>query len=125
MRLAPFSCLLPRPPPGKTAPMLQSVVMFRYPVRPIESAPGNLYSRYDKGAVYPMIRIRLSTILGKKRWPQKKLADKAGVRSATVNLYYNELIKQVSLDVLDKFCKALDCQVADLLEYVPDGTDNQ
>ena len=72
-----------------------------------------------------MIRIRLSTILGKKRWPQKKLADKAGVRSATVNLYYNELIKQVSLHVLDKFCKALDCQVADLLEYVPDGTDKQ
>ena len=72
-----------------------------------------------------MIRIRLSTILGKKRWPQKKLADKAGVRSATVNLYYNELIKQVSLDVLDKFCKSLDCQVADLLEYVPDGTDKQ
>lgn len=72
-----------------------------------------------------MIRIRLSTILGEKRWPQKKLAEKAGIRSATVNLYYNECVKQVSLDVLNKLCKALDCTAGDLLEYVPDERDKQ
>ena len=72
-----------------------------------------------------MIRIRLSTILGEKRWPQKKLAVKAGIRPATVNLYYNELVKQVNLEVLNKFCRALDCQVGDLLEYVPDEKDKQ
>lgn len=72
-----------------------------------------------------MIRIRLSTILGKIRWPQKKLADKAGIRSATVNLYYNECVKQVSLDVLDRMCKTLGCEVGDILEYVPDEKDKQ
>lgn len=121
MRLTPFSSIYPRPPPEAYSPFeRKSVVMFRYPVRPVESVAGNLYSRYDKGAVYQMIRIRLSTILGKLRWPQKKLADKAGIRSATVNLYYNECVKQVSLDVLDRMCKTLDCKVEDILEYVPD-----
>lgn len=52
MRLAPFSCLLARPPPRQKLLAHERVVMYRYPVTSVEKASGNLYSRYDKGAVY-------------------------------------------------------------------------
>ena len=37
-----------------------------------------------------MIRIILSTRLGERRWTQAKLAQKTGIRKATVNEIYNE-----------------------------------
>ena len=58
-----------------------------------------------------MIRIRLSTLLGERRWTQTKFAKLAGLRAATVNEYYNELVRNVSLDTIDSMCKALGCQV--------------
>ena len=38
-----------------------------------------------------MIRILLSTRLGERRWTQAKLAQKTGIRKATINEIYNEL----------------------------------
>lgn len=67
-----------------------------------------------------MIRIRLSTLLGERRWTQTHFAKCAGLRVATVNEYYNELVKNVSLDTINSMCKALDCQVGDLLVMEPD-----
>ena len=67
-----------------------------------------------------MIRIRLSTLLGERRWTQTYFAKLAGLRVATVNEYYNELVKNVSLDTINSMCKALDCQVGDLLILEPD-----
>ncbi len=67
-----------------------------------------------------MIRIRLSTLLGERRWKQTKFEKIAGLRVATVNEYYNELVRNVALDTIDRMCKALECQVGDLLVREPD-----
>ena len=72
-----------------------------------------------------MIRIRLSTLLGERRWTQTKFAKIAGLRVATVNEYYNELVRNVSLDTIDRMCTALGCQVGDLLVWEPDKTEEQ
>ena len=40
--------------------------------------------------------------------------------SYNVNMIYNEKAQRIDLDVLDKICKALDCQPGDLLERVDD-----
>ena len=67
-----------------------------------------------------MIRIRLSRILGERRWSQAKLAKITGIRPATICYIYNESVVQVKLGDLDKICNALGCDLSDLLEYTPD-----
>ena len=66
-----------------------------------------------------MIRIYLSRILGEKRWTQAQLARKTGIRPSTISELYNEFVDRISLDQLDRICEALECNLSDLLEYVP------
>ncbi len=66
-----------------------------------------------------MIRIRLSTILGEKRWTQADLARRTGIRANTINDLYHELAERVNLEHLDKICEVLGCDLSDLLEYKP------
>lgn len=66
-----------------------------------------------------MIKINLSTILGKKRITQAELSRKTGIRPATINEMYHEISERVNLVYLDKICETLDCDISDILEYVP------
>lgn len=66
-----------------------------------------------------MIRIKLSSILGDKRMTQKELANKTGIRPSTISEIYNELIERINLDHLDKICEALECDITDILKYIP------
>ena len=63
-----------------------------------------------------MIRIHLSRLLGERRWTQIQLSRATGIRAATINEIYNELVDRVNLD---RICEALDCDLSDLMEYVP------
>lgn len=67
-----------------------------------------------------IIRIRLSRLLGERRWTQAKLARRTKVRPSTIGDYYHELAERVNLKHLSKICKELNCQISDILEYVPD-----
>lgn len=66
-----------------------------------------------------MIKILLSRKLGELRWTQADLARATGIRAATINALYNEVTDRVSLDQLSKICEALDCDLSDIMEYVP------
>ena len=66
-----------------------------------------------------MIRINLSTILGKKRITQAELSRKTGIRPATINEMYHEITERINLIYLDKICETLECDISDLLEYEP------
>lgn len=75
-----------------------------------------------------MIKNHLSKLLGERRWTQAQLARETGIRRATINELYNELSDRVSLEHLDRICEALDCDITQLLEYIPNtqrktGTD--
>ncbi|NLA83028.1 MAG: helix-turn-helix transcriptional regulator [Clostridiales bacterium] len=50
-----------------------------------------------------------------------ELAEKIGISSSTLAKFGNN--QYVSLEVIDRICKALDCQPGDLFEYVPDKDD--
>ena len=63
-----------------------------------------------------MIRILLSIRLGERRWTQAKLAQKTGIRKATINELYNEVADRVSLNHLDRICQVLECDLPDLLK---------
>lgn len=67
-----------------------------------------------------MIRIRLSTLLGEKRWTQADLARRTGIRANTINDYYHEMADRVNLEHLDRICEVLGCNLNDLIERVPD-----
>ncbi len=67
-----------------------------------------------------MIKIYLSTILERDGMTQIELSKKTGIRPATINELYNEKIERINLEYLSKICEALDCQVEDLLQYIPD-----
>lgn len=66
-----------------------------------------------------VIKIHLSKILGEKRWTQADLSRKTGIRPNTISELYNELVDRVSLEQLDKICEVLECDLNDLLEYIP------
>lgn len=72
-----------------------------------------------------MIRIRLSTLLGERRWTQADLARRTGIRANTINDYYHEMVDRVNLDHLDRICSVLNCDLSDLIERVPDDTSLQ
>lgn len=66
-----------------------------------------------------MIWIYLSRLLGERRMTQIELSRKTGIRAATINEIYYELVERVNLEHLDKICEVLDCSLSDLIEYVP------
>ena len=67
-----------------------------------------------------MIRIYLSRLLGERRWTQADLARQTGIRPNTISDYYNEMTDRINLDHLDKICKALECQLGELIDFVDD-----
>ena len=50
---------------------------------------------------------------------QKELSEKTGIRPSTINEIYHEFAERLSIDYLDKICEVLDCDISDLLEYIP------
>ena len=66
-----------------------------------------------------VIKIHLSRLLGEKRWTQKDLAEATGIRPSTINEWYHEFVTRINLDHVDKICEVLECDISDLIEYVP------
>ena len=66
-----------------------------------------------------MIRIRLSTLLGERRWTQADLARATGIRPNTINDLYHEIAERVNLEHLDLICEALDCELTELIVREP------
>ena len=67
-----------------------------------------------------MIKIKLSDLLGKHKMTQKALAEMANIRPATVSKMYYEEIKRIDVQQLNNICKAFNCEISELLEYIPD-----
>ena len=65
------------------------------------------------------IKVHLSRLLGERRMKVTDLAKKSRVSRPALHFLYHEQKKQISFDVLEKLCRALDVSVGDLLEYVP------
>jgi putative transcriptional regulator len=66
-----------------------------------------------------MIKIHLSRILGEKRMTQADLARLTNIRPSTIGDYYHELSERINLEYLDRICEALNCDVSDLIEHIP------
>jgi putative transcriptional regulator len=67
-----------------------------------------------------MIRFRISELLGKHKMTQKDLAEKTGIRPATVSALYHDKIKRLEVEHIESLCRVFNCQPGDLMEYIPD-----
>lgn len=72
-----------------------------------------------------MIKIKISEQLGKHKMTRKELAKLTGIREGTVGMLYNETIKRIDVEWLDKLCKVFNCTLTDIIEYIPDSEDTQ
>ena len=72
-----------------------------------------------------MILINLDVMMAKRKMSLNELSDKVGITLANLSILKNNHAKAVRLSTLDALCSALDCQPADILEYVPEAQEEQ
>jgi len=59
--------------------------------------------------------------MGERKMKIVDVARDTGLNRNTVTLLYRETAQRVDLDALDKLCKLFECEVGDILEFIPDG----
>lgn len=67
------------------------------------------------------IVINIDVMLAKRKMSVTELSEKVGITLANISVLKNGRAKAVRFSTLNEICRALDCQVGDLLEYVPDN----
>lgn len=67
------------------------------------------------------IIVNLDVMMAKRHIGAGELAERIGITPANLSILKNNKAKAVRFSTLEALCKALDCQPADLLEYVPDN----
>ncbi len=65
-----------------------------------------------------MIRLKIDRYLDERGITRYELAKRTGIRFQIVDNYYKNKVVRYDSDLLDRFCQALDCDIADLIEYV-------
>lgn len=66
------------------------------------------------------IYIKLESYLKEREISRYKIIKNCNVSQTQLNRYYRNQIERIDLDVLARICDYLQCEVSDLLEYVPD-----
>mgnify|MGYP001819083786 FL=1 len=64
------------------------------------------------------IIVNLDVMLTKRNMKSKELAEIIGITTANLSILKSGKAKAVRFSTLEAICKALDCQPADILEYV-------
>lgn len=67
-----------------------------------------------------MIVINLDVMMAKRKMSLNELSDKVGITLANLSILKNNKAKAIRFSTLDAICQALNCTVADIVEYVPD-----
>lgn len=66
------------------------------------------------------IVVNLDLMLAKRKISSSQLAEQVGITPANLSILKTGKAKAVRFSTLNKLCKILNCQPADLLEYVDD-----
>ena len=66
------------------------------------------------------ITVNLDVMLAKRKMKSKDLAEVIGITTANLSILKSGKAKAVRFSTLEAICKALDCQPADILEYLED-----
>ena len=64
------------------------------------------------------IIVNLDVMLAKRKMSSLELANKIGITQANLSILKTGKAKAIRFSTLDAICKELDCQPADILEYI-------
>ena len=64
------------------------------------------------------IIINLDVMLAKRKMRSNELAEKIGITTANLSILKTGKVKAIRLSTLELICEILDCQPADIMEYV-------
>ena len=69
------------------------------------------------------IRIHLDELLKESGLSKNKLSQRAEMQRAQINRYCSNEVTRLDTDVLARLCTVLQCDISDLLEFVPPKKD--
>ena len=64
------------------------------------------------------IIINIDVMLARRKMSVTELSERVGITLANISVLKNGKVKAIRLSTLEAICKALNCQPADILEYV-------
>ena len=68
---------------------------------------------------YGKIVIKLEKLIMEKGISKNKLSHKAEMQRTQINNFCKNEITRLDTDVLARLCTALECDIGDLLEFIP------
>ena len=68
---------------------------------------------------YGTIRIKLDELLKASGLSKNMLSHRAEMQRTKINNYCKNQITRLDIDVLARLCTVLNCEIGDLLEFVP------
>ena len=67
-----------------------------------------------------MIVFHIDIMLARRKMSLTELSERVGITIANLSILKTGKARAVRLDTLNRLCAALDCQPADLMEFLPD-----
>ena len=65
-----------------------------------------------------MIVINLDVMMAKRKMSLNELSEKVGITLANLSVLKNGKAKAIRFSTLDSICRALRCEVGDIIEFV-------
>ena len=65
-----------------------------------------------------MIVINLDVMMAKRKMSLNELSEKVGITLANLSILKNNKAKAIRFSTLDAICRALNCRVEDIIEYI-------
>ncbi len=79
---------------------------------PLRQLPPNSEERGE-------IKIRLGEILEEKNISMNQLSFRAEMQRTQLRNYRDNKVQRLDIDILKRLCYVLDCDLHDLIEYIP------
>ena len=67
------------------------------------------------------ITVNLDVMMAKRKISLNDLSEKVGISVPNLSVLKNNKCKAIRFSTLEALCKELDCQVGDILTYLPNG----
>ncbi|PZR23833.1 MAG: transcriptional regulator [Flavobacterium psychrophilum] len=71
------------------------------------------------------IIINLDVMLAKRKMRSNELADKVGITTANLSILKTGKAKAIRFSTLEAICEVLQCQPADIMEYIAENEPNK
>ena len=68
-----------------------------------------------------MIIVNLDVMMARRKISLGELAERVGITQANLSILKTNKAKAIRFSTLEAICDILNCQPADILEYVPDS----